>query len=105
MQARLAHRDLAPEVTQALLAMEKTVRKSELGNVLVDLVYLRVSQLNGCAYCVDMHAHDLRKQGEGEQRLFTLSVWHEVPFFSERERAALAFAEAVTRLGREGVPD
>jgi AhpD family alkylhydroperoxidase len=104
MQARLAHRDVFPEATQALLGMEKVVRKSEFG-ALVDLVYLRVSQINGCAYCVDMHARDLRKRGESEQRLFSVVTWHEAPFFTPRERAALAFAEAVTRLGREGVPD
>jgi AhpD family alkylhydroperoxidase len=71
---------------------------------LIDLVFLRVSQINGCAYCVDLHAHDLLKQGEDFQRINSLTTWHETSFYSARERAALAWAEAVTRLN-DGVPD
>ncbi|MFT3922448.1 MAG: carboxymuconolactone decarboxylase family protein [Myxococcales bacterium] len=105
MQARLNHREVYPEALKALMSMENAVRKSELGDVLIDLVYLRVSQLNGCAYCVDLHSHDLRKRGEREQRVYTVAVWQETTFFSQRERVALAFAEAVTQLGPDGVPD
>jgi AhpD family alkylhydroperoxidase len=71
--------------------------KSKLGQPLIDLINFRVSQMNGCAYCLDMHAKDLRTMGESEQRLYLLSAWREAPFYSERERAALGWAEAVTK--------
>ena len=71
--------------------------KSKIGQALIDLIDFRVSQMNGCAYCLDMHAKDLRATGESEQRLYLLSAWREAPFYTERERAALAWAEAVTR--------
>jgi AhpD family alkylhydroperoxidase len=71
--------------------------KSSLGQPLIDLIDFRVSQMNGCAYCLDMHAKDLRALGESEQRLYLLSAWREAPFYSERERAALGWAEAVTK--------
>jgi len=76
--------------------------KSKIGQPLIDLINLRVSQINGCAYCLDMHAKDLRAMGESEQRLYLLSAWREAPFYTERERAALAWAEAVTKAD---VPD
>jgi AhpD family alkylhydroperoxidase len=79
--------------------------KSPLGQPLLDLIYFRVSQINGCAYCLDMHSKDLRAKGETEQRLYTLDAWRETPFFSERERAALAWAEAVTKITEGRVPD
>ncbi len=72
---------------------------------LVDLICVRVSQINGCAYCIDMHTKDLRAHGETEQRLYLLNAWRESPFYTERERAALAWAEAVTRLTEGQVPD
>jgi AhpD family alkylhydroperoxidase len=81
------------------------VRKSGLEPGLVDLVMLRVSQINGCAFCVDMHDKDLRAAGETPERLAMLCVWREAPSFTARERAALAYAEAVTVLGRDPVPD
>jgi AhpD family alkylhydroperoxidase len=79
------------------------VRKSGLDDGLLDLVYLRVSQINGCAFCVDMHSKDLRAAGETPERLALLVAWREAPSFTARERAALAFAEALTELGRDGV--
>src|SRR6201993_4862910 len=71
--------------------------KSKIGQPLIDLINFRVSQINGCAYCLDMHAKDLRAMGESEQRLYLLNAWREAPFYTERERAALAWAEAVTK--------
>ncbi|WP_198084486.1 carboxymuconolactone decarboxylase family protein [Variovorax sp. E3] len=89
---------LVPKSFEAILAVNTTIESSTLGKVLVDLVYARVSQINGCAYCLDMHVRDLRKQGEEWQRINSLPTWREVSFFSARERAALAWAESLTRL-------
>ena len=91
--------------TQAMFALEQAVRASGLEHSLLELVKIRASQINGCAYCIDMHTKDARAAGETEQRIYALSAWRETPFFSDRERAALAWAEAVTRLGEDGVPD
>jgi AhpD family alkylhydroperoxidase len=88
-----------------MLALEEYVRSTGIDPTLLELVKLRASYLNGCAYCVDMHTKDARAAGETEQRLYAVPVWRETPFFNERERAALAWTEAVTELGREGVPD
>ena len=79
--------------------------KSTIEQPLRDLVDFRVSQINGCAYCLDMHSKDLRAHGETEQRLYMLNAWREAPFYTDRERAALAWAEAVTRLEKNNVPD
>lgn len=86
-------------------ALEETVRRSGLETALLELVRMRVSQINGCAYCLDMHSKDARAAGESEQRLYTLSAWHETPFFTERERAALAWAESLTLISETDVPD
>jgi AhpD family alkylhydroperoxidase len=102
---RIAYGKISPETNRALFALEQEVRKTELDRALVNLVYLRVSQINGCAYCVDMHTHDLAKGGETPERLALLVVWREAPHFTKKERAALAWAEAVTKLGEHGVPD
>jgi AhpD family alkylhydroperoxidase len=88
----------------AMLAFSSTVAASDLDDGLQELVRLRASQINGCAYCLDMHTKDARKRGETEQRLYALAAWRDTPFFSEAERAALALTEAVTRLP-DGVPD
>jgi AhpD family alkylhydroperoxidase len=89
-----------------MLALSQAVEKTGLSPQLVDLVYYRVSQLNGCAFCLDMHSKDLRARGETEQRLYMISAWREAPhLYSDRERAALAWAEAVTRLENQEVPD
>jgi len=79
--------------------------KSQVEQSLLNLIYYRVSQINGCAYCLDMHSKDLRAKGETEQRLYVLDAWREAPFYSDRERAALAWAEAVTKLPGRQVPD
>lgn len=92
------YRELAADAYRALGAVHKLMRSSSIESTLVDLIYLRVSQLNGCAYCVDLHTHDLLAAGEKPQKLYNMTVWHEAPFFSPRERAALAWAEALTRL-------
>jgi len=105
MNARLAYTEIAPDAYQALWSLEKLVRGSGLDRALLNLVYLRVSQINGCAFCVDMHSKDLRATGESDERLACLSVWRESPFFTGRERAALAWAEAVTVLGADHVSE
>jgi AhpD family alkylhydroperoxidase len=95
----------APGALKVLLGVEEYLQASRLEEKLQDLIKLRVSQINGCAYCIDMHWKDLRALGETEQRLYGLDAWEESPYYSERERAALAWAEAVTRIGEGHVPD
>lgn len=95
----------APEALKAMLGLQKYIHQSSLDPRLVKLVELRASLINGCAYCVDMHTKDSRALGESEQRLYAVPVWRETPFFTERERAALAWTEVVTDVGRTGVPD
>ncbi len=90
---------------KSLYGMSGYLAKSSLEKPLLHLIYFRVSQINGCAYCLDMHSKDLRAGGEQEQRLYVLDAWREAPFYSERERAALAWAEAVTKLTGGQVPD
>lgn len=104
MQPRFNFFKAAPEAYKAVSALEDYVQTSGLEKRLIHLVKLRASIINGCAYCVDMHTRDARKLGETEQRLYTLSVWHETQLFTPRERAALAWAEALTRLP-DGVSD
>ncbi|SEJ97029.1 alkylhydroperoxidase AhpD family core domain-containing protein [Variovorax sp. OK605] len=96
--ARLNWFKLVPKSFEALLSLNTTLEPSTLGKVLVDYVFARVSQINGCAYCLDMHVRDLRAQGEEWQRINSLPTWREVSFFNARERAALAWAESLTRL-------
>ncbi len=105
MEPRLDVAKVAPGVGEAMYGLEKYVRQSGLEPSLLELVKLRASQLNGCAYCVDMHTKDARARGETEQRLYATVVWRETPFFSERERAALAWTEAVTLVSQGQVPD
>lgn len=95
----------SPEACSTMYGLERFVRASGLEHSLLELVKLRASQMNGCAYCIDMHTKDARAQGESEQRLYTVSVWRETPFFSDREQAALAWTEAVTLVGQSHVPD
>jgi len=95
-----------PKAHQAVFALERYVRESSLDPQLYELVKIRASQLNGCAYCLDMHNRDAREKGEDQRRLDVLSAWREAPeLFTEQERAALAFTESVTRIGEAGVPD
>ena len=105
MEARIDYLKVAPGVLEAMLALPTYVRKSGLEESLVLLVCLRASQINGCAYCLDMHWKDLRAAGESEQRLYGLDAWEESPYYSERERAALAWTEAVTNVRSGHVPD
>jgi AhpD family alkylhydroperoxidase len=105
MKPRLEYREASPEAVAALAGVEKYVRQCGLEHSLLELVKLRVSQLNGCAYCVDMHTKDARAAGQTEQRLYATVAWEETPFFTERERAALAWTEAVTLISQNRVPD
>ena len=105
MQARLDPRKVAPEAMKAMSQLHNYVRDCGLDHTLLELVKLRASQLNGCAWCMDMHTKELRAAGESEQRLYLLSAWRESPFYSERERAALAWTEALTKLTNQDVPD
>lgn len=105
MTPRIHAAKAAPAAYQLLIQLERYVAESGLEPTLVHLVKLRTSQINGCAYCIDMHWKDLRAAGESEQRLYGLDAWEESPYYSERERAALAWAEAVTRVGEGHVPD
>jgi AhpD family alkylhydroperoxidase len=105
METRLDPRKAAPEVYRAMLALESVVKSSGLESNLLDLIRLRASQINGCAYCIDMHSKDLRAEGESEERLYLLDAWREAPFYSDRERAALAWTEAVTLISEGHVPD
>lgn len=102
---RMDYQRVAPEAIRAQYGIETYVRGSGLETSLLELVRLRASQINGCAYCVDMHTKDARLAGETEQRLYAVSVWPETSFFTPRERAALAFTEAVTEISRGGVSD
>src|SRR5512135_3745388 len=105
VQPRLDYKSIAPEGFKALSGLETYVKHCGLERALLELVRLRASQLNGCAYCIDMHTKDARAEGEAEQRLYALSAWRETPFYSDRERAALAWTEAVTLVNRDHVPD
>jgi AhpD family alkylhydroperoxidase len=96
---------LKSDVFQAMLSFGKAVEASGLERSLLELVKVRGSQINGCAYCLDMHTKDARALGETEQRLYALSAWRETPFFSDRERAALEWTEAITRIAETHVPD
>ena len=105
MSGRFDYAKVAPDANEAMRGLERYVRGSGLERSLIELVKIRASQLNGCAYCLDMHTKDARAAGESEQRLYVLAAWREAPFYSERERAALEWTEALTVLARDGVPD
>ena len=106
MKTRIEWMNAAPAVAKALFGVQTVVNDSGLEHPLLELVKMRASQINGCAYCIDMHAKDARAAGETEQRLYLLDAWREAAhLYSERERAALAFTEAVTRLASNHVPD
>lgn len=105
MKQRIDLLEKGQKVIKALGGLSVYLAKSSLEPQLINLIDFRVSQINGCAYCLDMHSKDLREAGETEQRLYTIAAWREAPFYSERERAALAWAEAVTKLKDGDVPD
>lgn len=106
MQSRLDAQKASPAAYNAMLALEAFVRKaSKLEPSLIELVKIRASQINGCAFCIDMHTKDARAEGETEQRIYALNAWRETPFFTNRERAALEWVEAVTLIANGPVPD
>jgi AhpD family alkylhydroperoxidase len=105
-EQRLSVHDIDPKATEAVLGLERYIRASGLDERLYELIKIRASQLNGCAYCLDMHNRDARAGGEDQRRLDVLSAWREAPdLFTEAERAALAFTEAVTLIADDGVPE
>ncbi|MHB8626756.1 MAG: carboxymuconolactone decarboxylase family protein [Aggregatilineales bacterium] len=105
MQARLEYEKAAPNAYRAMLALNKYVKDCGLEPLLMELIKVRASQINGCAYCLDMHTKDARVLGETEQRLYALNAWRETPFYNDRERAALALTEAITLIAEDQVPD
>lgn len=105
MDARIKIEKAAPGAVKAMLDLQKYVDNCGLEESLLDLIRLRSSQINGCTYCIDMHTKDARARGESEQRLYELDAWRETPFYSERERAALEWTEAVTLITDGHVPD
>lgn len=105
MKPRIDYLQAAPTVINAMLGLEKYLRTTKLEESLVLLICLRASQINGCAYCLDMHWKDLKAVGESDQRLYGLDAWEESPYYSERERAALAWTEAITNVHDGHVPD
>jgi AhpD family alkylhydroperoxidase len=105
MSERLKYYEMNSEALKPLLALEKYLSDCGLEKPLQELVKLRASQINGCAYCIDMHTKDARAGGESEQRLYLLSAWREAPFYSDRERAAFEWTEAVTLVSATQVPD
>lgn len=105
MAQRQDYKTIVPKAYAAMLEVETYVRNSSLEKSLLELVRTRASQINGCAYCLDMHTKDARAAGETEQRLYALSTWRETPFFTDRERAALEWTEAVTQISSNHVSD
>jgi AhpD family alkylhydroperoxidase len=105
MEPRINIGKVAREAYQSLLVPEQYLHRSSIETPLLHLIKLRASQINGCAYCIDMHWKDLRAIGESEQRLYGLDAWEESPYYSDRERAALAWTEAVTKVRETHVPD
>ena len=105
MEKRINFLEKGQQAISALYGIGKYLSKSSVNKSLLHLLEFRISQINGCAYCLDMHSKDLRANGETEQRLYMLNVWREAPLYTARERAALAWAEAVTKLEKNNVPD
>jgi AhpD family alkylhydroperoxidase len=98
MEPRLDYSKASPEAAKAMMQLESAVRRSGIDAKLLELIKIRASQLNGCAYCIDMHTKDARFKGETEQRIYALDAWRETPFFTEKERAALDWTEAITNI-------
>ena len=105
MKPRMNYYQAAPETIKALVGVEDVIKASGLELSLIELVKTRASQINGCAFCINMHTQDARKRGETEQRLYLLNAWREAPFYTDRERAALAWTEAVTLISQTHAPD
>lgn len=105
MSKRIVIQQLQPKAYEAMFGLEKYLGQSEIETSLKDLIKIRVSQINGCAYCIDLHTKDARKLGETEQRIYALNAWKETPFFNDTERAVLALAEEITHISVNGVTD
>ena len=105
MKSRIDLMHVSPGIIQAMLGLERQVRHARFDSTMMDLVRMRASQINGCAYCLDMHSKDTRANGETEQRLYGLEAWRETPYYSARERAALEWTEALTLVSESHVPD
>jgi AhpD family alkylhydroperoxidase len=105
MKPRIDERKISPQIFKAMASLEATVQSLGLEPQLLYLVKLRASQINGCAFCIDMHFKEAKSHGETDQRLYLLDAWREVPFYTDRERAALAWTEAVTLISQDHVPD
>ncbi|GGB61270.1 carboxymuconolactone decarboxylase family protein [Virgibacillus dakarensis] len=105
MQARLNYYAIAPDAAKIMMEFEKYIKSTNLDATLLELVKTRASQINGCAFCLDMHTKDARANGETEQRLYALNAWRETDFYTEQERAALALAEAITQISVNPVSD
>jgi AhpD family alkylhydroperoxidase len=105
MEPRIDLYKLAPDAYKAMLGLEHYLNQGTIEKKLLHLLKLRVSQINGCAYCRDMHWKDLQVEGENEQRMYSLDAWRETPYYTDRERAALTWAEAVTRVTEGHVPN
>jgi AhpD family alkylhydroperoxidase len=105
MEPRIAYNKYSPNALHAMFALEKHLQSSTIEEKLLHLIKLRASQINGCAYCIDMHSIDARAGGDTEQRLYALNAWRETPFFTPRERAALEWAEALTLISQNHAPD
>ncbi len=105
MQKRMDYASIAPEAFQLMLQFEKYAKSTGFDRKLIELIKIRASQINGCAYCLDMHTKDARVYGETEQRIYCLSVWVDSPFYSEGERVTLELTEAVTDISKKGVPN
>ena len=105
MEARINFFEKGQNAIKAMYGLTAYLAKSPIEQSLLNLIYYRVSQINGCAFCLDMHSKDLRANGETEQRLYVMDAWRETPFFTDRERAALTWAEALTKLKDNTVSD
>lgn len=105
MKTRIDLQKVSPKAVQALYGLQRVVNESGLEHSLLELVKMRASQINGCAYCLDMHSKDARAKGETEQRLYGLNAWRETPYYTDRERAALEWTEALTLVADTNVPD
>ncbi|CAH0258545.1 carboxymuconolactone decarboxylase family protein [Peribacillus simplex] len=105
MEQRINYMKTNREVVKLMMGLEEYKKTTEIDSKLIELIKIRASQINGCAYCLDMHTKDARAMGETEQRIYCLSAWRESPFYSDSERAALELTEAVTAISANGVPD
>jgi len=104
-QRRIRYTEIAPKGTMFLRELEDYIKETDLEPLLIELVKIRSSQINGCAFCIDMHTKDARDQGESEQRLYGVSVWREAPYYSDRERAALEWTEIITKISEVHISD